>query len=227
MGRVGRGSRLAPRHAMRRLLVVGFCVLAGCGQSSELPAFPAPRTTPGIGYTWAFYDTPDGGTILETVAPQQYLQFSAKQGSTYTFELTAMKSATDHVPDPSKQLDGVVLEGTAQDGGVVWAPLARAASVDGVLTLTGSSGGDDRVHVVGIEAAPASYDGSTLPSVEYAFTLACANASHAACALGGQPGDSCTVSPETCDGPHQRCQAAATGSNAGTCVRTDLATPGG
>jgi hypothetical protein len=83
------------------------------------------------------------------------------------------------------------------------------------------------VHVVGIEAATASYDGSTPPSVEYVFTLACAGASHAECALGGQPGDSCTVSPNTCDGPHQLCQAAAIGSNAGTCARTDVATSDG
>jgi hypothetical protein len=189
-----------------------------------LPAFPPP-SSPDL--TWAFYDSPQAMSVFKTIAPQAYVQFSAREGQTLSATLTAMRSAEIWTVDPTKQIDGAIFEGQLVGPKYVWTQIARGSSEGGVLNLTARSGGSDRIHVVAYEAASSSYPSGISPAVSASLDLTCATGHHADCALGGEPGDSCTVSPASCDGPVTWCfSPEGACSNHGKCQRIDIGCPG-
>jgi hypothetical protein len=193
----------------------------------KLSAFPAPPTAASTEFTWAFYDSPQAMTVFEDFAKQAYAQFSAREGQTFSATITAMKSAEIWAVDPTKQIDGAIFEGELKGGKYVWTQLARGSSEGGVLNLTARSGGSDRVHVVAYEASPSSYPSGISPAVSASLDLTCATGHHADCALGGEPGDSCTISPASCDGPITWCfSAEGACTNDGKCQRLDILCPG-
>jgi len=201
-------------------------VLVACtGNTESLPAFGPPDMAPVTGseYPWAFYDTPDHGSTFLAYAPQFYARLDAKPGSKFVFTATAMTSTTQWTPDPDKHLDGAVLEATATgDGTFTWRQLARASSTEGVLTLSAQVH-DAAIYFVGVEASADSYDQSLSPSVSFTFDLACDASSHDACAAFAQPGDACTISPDSCEAPYAACIAASgTCAPTGTCQRLDM-----
>jgi hypothetical protein len=220
------GSPLANGSGMRFSWLVVLAACTSSAPSQPLAPFPTPTgTLTATTYDWIYYDsTDDHGTMFENFAPVAYQELSARAGAKLTIQLTAMKSSTEWVPDPSKQIDGVVLEGVpASDGSLAWTQLARAASVDGVLTMTATATGDTYVHLVGVEADPASYDDSASPAVEFIDHLVCDAGTHDHCAVAAQPGEACTISPLTCDGPFQGCIAPdGECGNTGTCQRSDV-----
>ena len=188
-------------------LALALAAGAGCTSSPRLPAFPLPDGAPAPNtYPWIYYDHPDHGSVFQKFQPVEFQRFSAKAGASFSIELTAMKSATEWMPDPTKKIDGVIYEGLPDASGTVqWTALARAASHDGVLDLTGASTSADAIHLVGVEADPSSYDDSISPAVEFTEDLTCDGGSHDRCAVAPQPGEACTVSPNNCDGPFQAC----------------------
>jgi hypothetical protein len=200
-----------------------------CCPSAEpaLGAFPPPPTSPDDAPEWAFYDNPQAMSVFKNFALQDYNQFSAREGQTFSATITAMVSSEVWAPDPSKQIDGAIFEGELKGGSYVWTQIARGSSEGGVLDLTARSGGSDRIHVVAIEASPSSYPSGVSPAVSTSLDLTCATGDHADCALGGEPGDSCTVSPASCDGPVTWCfSPLGACSNHGTCQRIDIGCPG-
>jgi hypothetical protein len=188
-----------------------------------LPPFRPPVSADVSGYTWAFYDIPQPTSVFENFQPQTYLNFSARKGQTFSATLTAMVSSEDWQLDPTKVIDGAIFEGRLVNGQYVFQQIARGTSEGGVLNLTARSGGSDFVHLVAFEAAASSYPGGISPSVSASLDITCAAGNHAECALGGEPGDSCIVSPATCDGPVTWCfSPEGQCSNAGTCQRIDI-----
>ena len=210
-------------HVLALALAAGAACTAS--PSPQLPGFPLPDAMPAPNtYPWIYYDTPDHGTVLEQVQPVSFQEFSARAGAKLSIGLTAMKSSTDWVADPTKQLDAVIYEGIpGPTGAVPWKVLARAGSRDGVIHLTATSTSSDAIHLVGVEANAASYDHSASPAVEFTEELTCDAGSHDHCARLPQPGDACAIGANSCDGPFQACispdgQCGPTGS----CQREDV-----
>jgi hypothetical protein len=214
--------------------LLGLGLALGCGGGTGTsadapagPAFPSPPATnshPDLApFPWVFYDVTDHASVFENEGPQWYGQLSARSGSSFSIAITALASSVNPVPDATKKIDAAVFEGVMQaDGSYTWTQISRAFSANGVITITATSHGDDLLHVLAVEADPSSYDTSISPAVSFTYDVTCAAGDHSACALGAQPGESCTVSPASCDGPFAWCfspEGACT--NTGTCIRTD------